>query len=291
MGAFNTNPFNTTPFGGGVSASTAGITLGRLAYQAARDLGCIRAGQTLGSDILQDILEAGNQMLDGWLIEDFLLPESPAQVFPLVAGTQIYTIGPNEVAPNFTAPRPTEIVLANIILNTVTPVLRLPLEIINEEQWASIPVQLLPNTIPTRMYYEKSFDIVTGASRILLWGGAITSYQLEIYAWDQSVLRQFADVNTAYLYPPGYANLIRKSLAVAIAPLMNMSSKAARMENLLAPSPDMLARVEKQALLARESVESYNADAPILTGDPMFQSDSRRPAFNYLTGANGRNNI
>ncbi len=266
------------------------INLTNFAYQAARDLGCLRAGQTLSPDILADIKDAANQLLDGWLIEDMLIPDSPAQIFTLTAGLQTYQIGPGQVSPNFDAPRPTEIQVANIILNTVSPVLRTPLEIINVDQWAWIAVQDLPNTLPTRLYYEKSFNIVDGFSRIMIWGGAINNYGLELYTWDQSVLREFADLTTSRIYPPGYANMIRKNLAVAIAPLMSMYCKSSRADRPMAPSQVMLGRVERQAIDARLSVESYNADAPILIGDPAYLGTSTRSGgYNYLLGTCGRN--
>ncbi len=262
--------------------------LTKFAYQAARDLGCLRAGQTLSADILTDIQDAANQMLDGWLIEELLVPASPPQVFTLTAGLQIYQIGPGQASPNFNAERPTEIQDANIIVNTYSPVLRTPLECINVDQWANIAVVDIPNTIPTKLYYEKSFDITSGFSRMLIWGGALASYQLELYTWDQSVLRAFADLTTGYIYPPRYANLIRKSLAVEIAPLMTMYCKSARADHPMAPSMDMLALVTKQATAARLSVESYNAPDPILTGDPSFRGKSRHGNWNYLLGTDGR---
>lgn len=258
------------------------------AYQAARDLGCLRAGQTLSADIENDILIAANQMLDSMLIDQLAITAYPAQVFTLTAGVQQYTIGPSEVAPNFTAARPTEIEDANIILNTVSPVLRTPLDIINVDQWANIPVQSLPNTLPTRLYYVKDFNITTGAGTILIWGGAISNYQLELFAWDQTVLRQFADLTTAYIYPNGYERMIRKCLAVEIAPLMTMYSKSARADHPMAPSADMLALVIKQAGEARYAVESFNAPAPILTGDAAFLGQSARQGWNYLLGTNSR---
>jgi hypothetical protein len=264
------------------------ITLTQFAYQAARDLGCIRAGQKMSPDILADIMDAANQMLDGWLIEDYIVPSSPPQTFTLAAGVQIYQIGPGQVTPNFNAERPTEIQEANIILNTVSPALRTPLEIINLDQWANIAIQSLPNTLPTRLYYEKGFDITAGFARILIWGGAISNYQLELFTWDQSTLRAFADLTTARIYPPGYANLIRKNLAVAIAPLMTMYCKSARAEGTMAPSATMLAMVQAQALAALASIMTYNADDPILTGDPAFLGNSARRGWNWLLGTNGR---
>lgn len=269
--------------------ATAPINLTRFAYQAARDLGCLRAGQTMAADVLADILDAANQLLDGWLIEELLIPASPAQIFNLTAGIQNYIIGPGQVAPNFNAERPTKIEIANIILNTVNPVLRTPLEIIDVEQKASIPVQDLPNTLPTRLYYERGFNTADGSANIYIWGGAIDAYQLELFTPDQSVLHQFADLTTAYIYPPGYQNLIRKSLAVAIAPLMTMYSKSARADHPMAPAESMLQLVMKQADAALLSVQGYNAEDPILTGDPAFLGNSARRNWNYLLGTAGRN--
>jgi hypothetical protein len=265
------------------------ITMTEFAYQAARDLGCLRAGQTLSTDILDDILIAGNQMLDSWLIDELAIPASTPQVYDLVAGQQSYTIGPNETPPTgFTAPRPVEIEVANIILNTVSPVLRTPLELIVVEQKAAIPVQDLPMTLPTRLYYAKNFDVSTGSGYLYIWGGALYAYQLEIFTWDQTVLSQFPDLTTAFIYPPGYQRMIRKCLAVEIAPLMTMYSKSARAESPMAPSQTMLQIVSKQADDARAMVESYNAPAPILTGDPAFLGNSARRGWNYLLGTNGR---
>lgn len=255
---------------------------------ALMDLGCIRPGQIPTGDIFTAALRYLNRMIDAWLIEEMLIPASPADIYTLTAGLQDYIIGPGQVAPNFDADRPTEIEIANIILNTVNPALRTPLEIINVEQKASIPIQSLPQTLPTRLYYERNFNVADGSARIFIWGGAINAYQLELFTWDQSVLHQFPDLTTAYLYPPGYPNLIQKNLAVAIAPMMTLYCKAAQGGAVMAPSADMLKLVMKQAADAIESVTSYNADDPILTGDPAFLGNSARRGWNYLLGTNGR---
>ena len=266
----------------------AAITAQELAYQAARDLGCLRAGQTLGADVSADILVSLNQLLDSLIIDELAIPAATPQVYTLTAGVQEYTIGPNETSPNFTAARPTEIVVANIILNTVSPVLRTPLELINVEQKAAIPVQSLPDTLPTRLYYARNFDTTTGSGYIFIWGGAISNYQLELFTWDQTVLLPFSTLSTAALYPPGYQRMLRKCLAVEIAPLMTMYSKSARADHPMAPSADMLALVVKQAQEARYQLESYNSNQSILTGDPSFLGQDARQGWNYLLGTTSR---
>lgn len=265
----------------------SGISLTSFAYQAARDLGCLRAGQTLSTDLLSDIRVAANNMLDSWLLEDLLVLFYPAQIFTLTAGLQAYQIGTGQAAPNFNTTRPNDIELANIILNNVNPVLRVPLDIINKEQWAAIAVQGIPSALPLKLYYDKGWN-QSQYGTINIWPGPLQNYQIELYNSDQSVLAAFPDNTTTFLYPPGYAKLIQKNLAVEIAPLMTMYCKSARTENVMAPSQAMLALVQKQADDARQTVEISNAPDPILTGDPAFLGNSARRGWNYLLGINGR---
>lgn len=254
------------------------------------DLGCLFPGMSPSADLLNTCLRAANDWLDAQLIDELMIPASPAQVFTLTAGLQFYTIGPNETAPNFTAARPTQIEQANILLNTVNPVIRTPLNIIEVDVWANIALVDLPQTLPTLLYYEKSFNVNTGASRILIWGGAINNYGLELYSWDQTVLRQFTDLTTAYKYPPGYKRMLQKNIAVAMAPRVAAYAKSNRSNGVLAPSPAMLQLVAQQAMESKEAVTSYNAPSPTLTCDPAFQGSGSANGWNYLLGTIGRNN-
>ena len=45
------------------------LNLTQLAYQALRDLGCLRPGQTTSADVLADILAAANEVIDQWALE------------------------------------------------------------------------------------------------------------------------------------------------------------------------------------------------------------------------------
>jgi hypothetical protein len=103
------------------------------------------------------------------------------------------------------------------------------------------------------------------------------------------VLQAFPDLTTEYIYPPGYQRLIRKALAVSIAPLMNMYCKSARSEGLMMPSEAALKLVMAQADDARRRIESYNAPDPILITDPSFIGSSGTPGWNWLTGTSTRN--
>jgi hypothetical protein len=254
----------------------------QLIYAALRDLGVIRSGQTAPQDVINDAFDALNQLIDTWLIDQLLVYAYLADIYTLNGTQQSYTIGP--AGADFTAPRPTGIQDANIILNNSSPVVRQPVQLINVDQWADIRVQQLQPAIPLVLYYDQGFDAADGFGTINLWPGPQSSYQLEIYTWQQ--LTAFPNHSTAIIFPPAYANAIRKNLAVMIAPMMTLYGKTNQFVQPLAS----LQLVQQQAKQALALIRSYNAKTPILNLDPAFDSVKNQGAWNYMTGtATGRN--
>jgi len=254
----------------------------QLAYQAARDLCAIRAGQRLPPELLDDIFVAANQLIDQWLTDQLLVYAYVPNQYTL-NGTQItYTIGPSGA--DFTAPRPTGIQDANIILNNTSPVVRQPVSIINVDQWASIRVQQLQPAIPLVLYYDANFNQALGYGSINLWPGPTSSYILEIYTWQQ--LTAFPDKTTPINFPPAYANALRKCLAVSITPMMLLYGK----ENQIVGSAikEAIPLVRDQARLAMAALRSYNAKTPVLGLDPAYDGVSNMDGFNWMTGNAGR---
>jgi len=253
-----------------------------LAYQALRDLGALRAGQGPSTEVLGDIFVAANQLIDSWLIDQLLVYAYVPNQYQLNGTNITYTIGPSGA--DFTAPRPTGIQDANIILNTTSPVVRQPVSIINVDQWASIRVQNLQPAIPLVLYYDANFNPTLGYGSINLWPGPQSSYILEIYTWQQ--LTAFADQTTPIKFPPAYAQALRKCLAVAIAPMMLLYGKE---NNIVGSAIDKaLPLVQQQARLAMATLRSYNAKTPVLSLDPAFDAVTNRTGFNYMTGNAGR---
>jgi hypothetical protein len=257
--------------------SLVSYALKDFAYQALRDLGALRAGQGLGADELNDILQSANQMIDSWAIDDLMLFTWPSQIFNLQAMIQQYTIGPTGV---FVAVRPQEIEFANVILNTVNPVVRVPMDILDVVEWASIRVQQIPSALPLKLWYDRQFD-ADGNGTIHIWPGPISNYDLELFIPQQ--LQSFVDATTVYTFPPGYAAAIRSNLAVSIAPMVEISNKLVRTDR---QHKDMFAQVRYKAAQDKELLESYNARAKVLPADPAFMSQRRR-GWNYVLGVSG----
>lgn len=262
-------------------------SLTQLAYQALRDIGNLRPGQTTSTDVLNDIRTEANQMLDLWQLDELMAYCYPAQSFPLNGSQQQYTIGPNETLPNWNAQRPTLIRDANLILTTVSPVIRIPMAIINVDRWSDIAIQNLPQALPLALYYEKSFDETTGASKIFIWPGDLNSDLIELFTSQTMPFVSFADLTTVYNFPPGYERMIRKNLAVAIKPMMTLYSKLGRIDWQV--NEAAFAEVKQQALESKEAVQSDNAPDPEMRSDPAYLGSNRgRGNFNYLLGTTGR---
>lgn len=268
-------------------------TLRKLAYQACRDLGCLRPGQTItGADVETDILEAANQMVDALTIDGLMAYSYPAAIFNLTANLEQYRIGSTQTSPNFAAARPTDITEANCIINSVNPVLRTPMRIIGKEEWARItiraedPGDTAPiSAIPLVLYFDNGFDPTTGYATINVWPAPIESYELEIFTSLTMPFASFATVTTAVSFPPAYERMIRKCLAVEIAPMMQMNNKLARIPGMLPVSMAMLAKVEQQALEAKSAVQSANAPDALKSCDRMFLDNGRRSNWVYAYGA------
>lgn len=257
--------------------SLPSTTFTEVCNDALTDIGVVLPGQGASADILTFGRRAGNRLIDLWLLNQLLVFAEVANIYPMVASLQQYQIGPGQVPPNFDAPRPTRIDYANCILNTVSPVQRLPIEVITDQQWAAIRIQQLPNAIPYYLYYDGNFDPTSGFATINIYPGPQLNYGLELYTWQQ--LRYFPDLTTGLIFPPGYQRAIQKNLAVELISPMSRYQKF---------KPD-LNQVRLDARTSLAEIKSYNAKAPILAGDPAFMGNNRiGSSFNWLDGEVGR---
>lgn len=277
-------------------------SLTTLAYQACRDLGCLRAGTVAvqSTDLLNDILASANQIIDADRIDEMMVFATPAQIFTLTTLLEQYKIGPTQIAPNFTAQRPTGIVDANVIINfSATPTVRKPLALWTVDEWAAITVRALTpaavapiGAIPDGLYYDNDFNETDGSATINLWPAPqYQPQQLEIFTTQTLPFNSFADLTTVYNFPPAYERYIRKAIADEIMPMMVMNWKAHRLEGLQAPSEQMWAKVHQQAIDAKAAVMSANAPDAIKNVQPMFRGAGQKGVFNYAVGTNSKRSI
>ena len=245
------------------------ITARQMIYRACRHLGYAFQGATIPPDLESDALSALNAMIESWNLNRWLVPWQEIQTYALTASQTEFTIG---AGGDFDGPRPLRIEQANVIINTYSPVLRKPVDIVDFRQWSAVQVQEVA-AIPNLLYYDGAFT--SGLGKIYLWPQANQAYELELYQWH--ALDSFTTVTTSLNPPPGYERALTFNLAVEIFSL----------------APDKFQRngfanVRKLAQESKDAVIDYNSTSPFMTTDGAFQSAQRpQTGFNFLTGGQG----
>lgn len=218
-------------------------------------------------EALQEVTGFLNQMLDSWNTCRNAIYSIQDLTFPLTAGQFQYTIGPGG---QINTARPTFIQRANLIYETAPTVERLPIEIINVDQWSVIRLPQLESAIPLQLYYDRGYSqsIPTGQGLIYLWPAPQAAYQLELFL--PALLPTVLGTADTIFAPPGYARAITYNLGLEIMPAYG--------ENLTQQAE---MRVEKIAREARQWVDALNAQHPITQIDPALVNN-RNTSFNWL---------
>lgn len=228
-------------------------------------------GRIYSPEQLIEVTEFLNQMLDSWNTMRNSLYSMTDTFLTLTSGQYQYTVGPGG---EFDIPRPQAIQRANLIYQTSPQLLRLPVEIIDVDQWAAIRVPQLEAAIPTKLYFDNGYSQATpfGLGQIYLWPAPQSAYQLEIFVW--TLLNSNLGTGDTLYAPPGYARALTYNLAVEIMPLYMKGMNEVQQ-----------ARVERIAKESRDWVESLNAPSPIVQIDPAVSSTTNT-GFNWLVSTN-----
>lgn len=243
------------------------MTATQLIQRALREICELRPGQATSTDVNAEGLIVLNEMIESWLLDRLLVPALVAASYTLTVNDQAYTIGPSGA--DFTAARPTKIEYANILLNNVSPVVRVPMRVVTDvAEWANIAVQVLQSGIPSVLYNDQAFP----NSTLNIWPAPSYAYQMELYTWQQ--ITAFADLTTNYTFRPGYSRALRLNLAMELMPSMVLYLKGK-------PQLDLVAAQARESLTV---IKSYNAPDHIISCDPAFTPNSKRGGWNYMTG-------
>jgi hypothetical protein len=230
-----------------------------------RMIGQLGPGRGASSSELTDAMFVLNAMLDGWNTDPLKIFTTRIDAYNLASGGYSYTIGPSGA--DFIAPRPVRIEQANIILNNISPALRMPLKLIDDQRWSLVKIQqILPGAIPTLLYNDGAYP----NSTLYLWTPPNLNYQLELYTWQQ--LAQFAATADNVIAPPGYLDAMRYNLAVRLA---SEWGKPVR--------PDVV----ELARTTLAAIESLNAPSPVMSCDAAILKSPGGGTFNWLTGELG----
>ena len=251
-----------------------------LVTRAMKAINAIDVGRVPTAFELSDGIDAANQMLDAWALEDRLVVATTIfrQTFP--SSKVSYTIGLNgSPAADFPTTRPVEILKMEIVFNQGTNEVHLPVTLLESKEWLGIPVKNISTSIPIKAYYDYGFVSVAGVAPALASGGLGTIFfnpfpaapfpDLEFLARIQFSQFDAAGVND-FAFPPGYTEAIIFSLAERLFHL--------------APPQVSLANVAAIAAAARARIASKNQDGCRIAADTAFGQGREGGSFNWLTG-------
>jgi hypothetical protein len=244
-------------------------TLRQVCTDALLEINVVASGETPDAQDLQIALNKANQLFDSWVTRKVNIFAVQLLSFPMVPGLNPQTIGPAP-APGGTAPtfqitgsRPVRIRNANVILNNVTPAVRVPLMPRDSDWWAGQRVQGITSVQPTDFYYRP--DWPNGS--IFIWPVPTTSFPIEVEV--EELLLGGAALDTQFAFPPGYELAFTLSLAEL---LCNPFERQ--------PTPMLIAAATK----ARQNIAALNSAPPRLNLDDFGKSGRPIPQWNYRTG-------
>ena len=139
--------------------------------------GRLGAGRTAGGAESQVVLGIANAMLDSWSTKRLAVYSVNLSNWPLVAGTETYTIGTGGV---FNTARPVTIQSASIVATVAGQVGRFPMRVIGQDEFSQIESYGDQTAIPKLLYFDAAFPLAT---LYLFPIPASSSTSLDLYTW------------------------------------------------------------------------------------------------------------
>jgi hypothetical protein len=181
------------------------MTVRDLIRRSMRLIGALSAGENPTSEEQSDAFTALNAMLGSWSISGLLVYTVTEETLSFVANQQSYTIGSGG---NFNTTRPVKIMKANVLDGDT----EYPIDVVNYQQWSSIPVKSNTSNIPNKVYLEVAVPLAT----LSFYPIPSTANSLILYSLKP--LSSFTSVNDSFLFPEGYEDAVVYNLAKRIAP-------------------------------------------------------------------------
>jgi hypothetical protein len=207
------------------------VTGSTLIYDALRDLGVLRAGQTAAPETIADALRTLNQIVGTWNTERLIVASIVREEVALTGGVSEYQL----------ATRPTRIERAGYIVTGGTVADEYPVDVLNTQQYAEGRNGLYNDT-------------ATPDSTLTVRPTPETADTAVLYVWRQ--LAAF-DLDTDVTLAPGYEIALRFALALTLAPSMLAHAK-------LSP---LLADIRDRARTAKAAIKSANITPRYLRAD------------------------
>ena len=250
-------------------------------YSALRRIGNInRPGGTASPEIMADSLMEWQAFADAWNTDPTMQVANDDTYYPInttgfMNNSYQFTIGPSGSGADLICPtpeRPVSIRKANWVWTINTPLQpqRLPIRLIDEEEWFNIIQLPIPGALmAVYLWYQPKFPL----GILNVWPPVETGNQIELDTWGQVTWP--ATLGTTVVFPPGYFQATRLTLAEMMIGMGTIRADVDMHKDI--------ARIPALALAARQAVQRVNRVTPRLV------SDMRRIGggadYNFLVGA------
>jgi hypothetical protein len=203
-------------------AVTLGLSATDFIKSALRLVGALRSGLNLSNDELKDCKLVLNSMLDAFSIERTQIPAVTVQsldqnqvALTLKAGQQAYKLGNVSGTEDFLLPRPSRLERVSIMYSASqsTPD-EIEMDMYDDVQWQGVTNKTTPSLLPQVCFVDES-NAVFPDMVLYFWPVPTQANPVVLYLW--SLLQQFDSLTAQFLFPPGYAEMLRFNLAVRLA--------------------------------------------------------------------------
>ena len=162
----------------------------------------------LSSDAAAYGLRVFNRMLSSWNNDGLMVYTVNRTVFPITAGTQVWTLG---AGGTLNMARPARIHMASILIPGTYPT-EIPLQIYSDEEWQAVAVKNPSGGYPTGLWCTGDVPL----NNLYLWPVPAFTCSLVLYTWGHTA--SFTDLSTPVVFPDGYEEAMVNSLALLLAP-------------------------------------------------------------------------
>lgn len=176
-----------------------------IVVKAMLHLGAIASGEVPNADEASDGLDAFNDVLETWSLQNLAIYGGDVEAFNTVAGQASYTIGPTG---NWVTTRPQhDIAQAYCTVNSTD----FPIGIWTQEEYNAVAVKQSGSQVIERLAYINDFP--NGIIKLYPTPSAVVSVKL-IWA---AVLTSAPTLATVINLPPGYARALAYAVAVELS--------------------------------------------------------------------------
>jgi len=189
-----------------------------LGTRALRVIKAVGQGVPSNDDDLQVAFETCQDMFDGFSVQRLTVFQTLRSTYPIVAAqgspANPYTVG---TGGDIDIPRPTWIPNAGYEFTSLSPVLERGLVVLDDDEYAALPLKALAGPIPQRLHYNKKFDtsgVSVGLGDLFLHPVPNGAQALNLVLYLPTPMTGFADIGTTeYTFPPGYTEALVYQLA------------------------------------------------------------------------------